>query len=190
MQKNVPAAIFKSRSPEDTASLAAAFAAALSGGEIILLEGPIGAGKTWFTRELARAIGVKRLPASASFGMMRAYKGSKIIGGKKFNLYHFDLFRAGEEDMENLGVEEFFGKEDGISLMEWSEAAGHLSSGIGYLKLSIELAGGDSRTIKAFCEGKKSENFLSKAEKIWRKGNIPLTLNPSPARGEGTLGNH
>lgn len=190
MQKNVPAAIFKSRSPEDTASLAAAFAAALSGGEIILLEGPIGAGKTWFTRELARAIGVKRLPASASFGMMRAYKGTKPINGRKLNLYHFDLFRAGEEDMENLGAEEFFGREDGVSVMEWSEAAARLSESTGYLRLSIELAGGDSRMINAFCCGKKAEKFLAKAEKIWRKGNIPLTLNPSPARGEGTLGNH
>lgn len=155
--------IFESGSPEDTAQLAAAFAAALSGGEIILLEGPIGAGKTLFTRELARAIGVKKLPASASFGMMRAYSG------KKMKLYHFDLFRAGEEDMENLGVEEFFGRNDGVSVMEWSEAAGNLAGDTGYLKLEFELAGGDSRRIKASCLGKESERFLKKAEKRWKK---------------------
>ena len=190
MRKNVPAAIFKSTSPENTARLAAAFAAALSGGEIILLEGPIGAGKTWFTRELARAIGIKRLPASASFGMMRSYKATKAINGKKMNLYHFDLFRAGEEDMENLGAEEFFGREDGVSVMEWSDAAVQISENTGYLKLSIELAGGDSRTINAYCCGKMAERFLAKAEKLWQKANIPITLNPSPARGEGTLGKH
>ena len=151
---------FDSSSPEDTSRIAASFAKALHGGEIILLEGPIGAGKTWFVREMARAIGVKRLPASASFGMMRSYKGTKAINGRKLNLYHFDLFRAGEEDMENLGVEEYFGREDGVSVMEWSDAAAQLSEGIGYLKLKIELAGGDSRIIKAYCHGKKAENFL------------------------------
>ena len=169
--QQIPKAFFKSSSPEDTSLLAASFAAALSGGEIILLEGPIGAGKTWFTRELAKALGVRRPPASASFGMMRSYKGTKTLNGKKLNLYHFDLFRAGEEDMENLGAEEFFGREDGVSVMEWSEAAAHLSESIGYLRLSIELSGGDSRIIKAFCAGKKAERLLAKAEKNWRKEN-------------------
>ena len=73
--------------------------------------------------------------------------------------------------MENLGAEEFFGREDGVSVMEWSEAAAHLSESIGYLRLSIELSGGDSRIIKAFCAGKKAERLLAKAEKNWRKEN-------------------
>lgn len=167
MRKNAQAT-FKSSSPEDTSRLAAIFAAALTGGEIILLEGPIGAGKTWFTRELARSIGVRRLPASASFGMMRSYRGTKTINGKKLSLYHFDLFRAGEEDMENLGVEEFFGREDGVSVMEWSEAAARLAEGTGYLKLEIELAGGDSRTITAYCDGRKAEMLLSAVKRNWQ----------------------
>lgn len=163
MEKLKDLSIFKSSSPEDTACIAAAFAASAKGGEIILLEGPIGAGKTWFTRELARAIGVKKLPASASFGMMRSYKG------KKLKLYHFDLFRAGEEDMENLGVEEFFGMEDGISIMEWSEAASSMADKTGYVKMIFELAGGNSRIIKTYAIGRRAKSFLKKTEEKWKK---------------------
>lgn len=155
--------IFESASPADTERLASVFAEVMCGGEIILLEGPIGAGKTYFTRGLARAMGIKKLPSSASFGMMRVYRG------KKLRLYHFDLFRAGEEDMENIGVEEFFGSRDGVSVMEWSGAAGNLAGDTGYLKLEFELAGGDSRRIKASCLGAESERFLKKAEIKWKQ---------------------
>lgn len=154
---------FNTASPEATALLASAFAIAAKGGEIILLEGPIGAGKTWFTRAFALEIGVKKLPSSASFGMMRSYRG------KKMNLYHFDLFRAGYDDLENLGVEEFFGRDDGVTIMEWSEAASRLANETGYLKLSFNLAGGDKRQIKAYCAGEKSEKFLIRAKKEWKK---------------------
>ena len=128
-----------SRCPADTARLAGLFAAGLKGGDALFLEGPIGSGKTFFVRELAAALGAKKLPVSASFNLMRAYKG-------RLKLYHFDLFRAGEADMENIGLDEYLGRADGITAVEWPAAAG--TCGVEPIRVEFELAGGDRRRIK------------------------------------------
>jgi tRNA threonylcarbamoyladenosine biosynthesis protein TsaE len=132
---------FRSSSPEDTARLAGLFAGALRGGTALFLEGPIGSGKTFFVRELARALGARRLPVSASFNLMRSYSG-------RLKLYHFDLFRAGEADMENIGLDEYLGRPDGVTAVEWPGEAGAVYAGMEPLRFEFELAGGDSRIIK------------------------------------------
>ncbi|OGR44959.1 MAG: tRNA (adenosine(37)-N6)-threonylcarbamoyltransferase complex ATPase subunit type 1 TsaE [Elusimicrobia bacterium GWA2_61_42] len=132
---------FKSSCPADTARLAGLFARGLAGGAALFLEGPIGSGKTFFVRELAAALGAKKLPVSASFNLMRAYPG-------RLRLYHFDLFRAGEADMENIGLDEYLGRADGITAVEWPGAGGELYSGVEPLRLVFSLAGGDRRGIK------------------------------------------
>jgi len=132
---------FNSASPADTARLAALFAGRLKGGAALFLEGPIGSGKTFFVRELAAALGARRLPVSASFNLMRSYKG-------RLKLFHFDLFRAGEADMENIGLDEYLGRPDGITAVEWPGEAGGIYAGMEPLRLDFALAGGDSRVIK------------------------------------------
>lgn len=132
---------FKSSCPEDTVRLAGLLAAVLEGGDALFLEGPIGAGKTFFVRELAAALGVKKLPVSASFNLMRAYKG-------RLKIYHFDLFRAGEADMENIGLDEYLGRADGVTAVEWPGAGGELFAGIEPLRIEFRLAGGDRREIR------------------------------------------
>lgn len=141
MAKSKASSIFsvKSSCPADTARLAGLFAAGLKGGDAIFLEGPIGSGKTFFVRELAAALGAKKLPVSASFNLMRAYRG-------RLKLYHFDLFRAAEADMENIGLDEYLGRADGITAVEWPAAAE--SRGQEPVRLEFELAGGDRRIIK------------------------------------------
>lgn len=129
---------FRSASPSDTARLAALFAAGLKGGDALFLEGPIGSGKTFFVRELAAALGAKKLPVSASFNLMRAYGG-------RLKLYHFDLFRAGEADMENIGLDEYLGRTDGITAVEWPAAAEAVRQEP--TRLEFALAGGDRRLI-------------------------------------------
>jgi tRNA threonylcarbamoyladenosine biosynthesis protein TsaE len=144
MAKSRASRIFKFRSagPGDTAALARLFAARLKGGAAVFLEGPIGSGKTFFVRELAAALGAKKLPVSASFNLMRAYGG-------RLKLYHFDLFRAGGADMENIGLDEYLGRTDGITAVEWPGEGGELFAAAGPLRLEFELAGGDRRLIKA-----------------------------------------
>lgn len=151
---------FKSSSPEDTARLAGLFARALKGGAALFLEGPIGSGKTFFVRALAAALGARDLPVSASFNLMRAYRG-------RLRLYHFDLFRANETDMENIGLDEYLGRPDGITAVEWPGAAGEIFAGAEPIRLVFGLAGGDRRIIKATAAGDR--RLLEAIEAKWLK---------------------
>lgn len=162
MEKLKASSIFKSSGPQDTTRLAGMFAGALGGGETLLLEGPIGSGKTFFTRELARALGARTLPVSASFNLMRSYGG-------RLKLYHFDLFRAAAADLENIGLEDYLGREDGITVVEWAGAAAGITEGFRRIILEFKLAGGDRRVIKARCPDAGTRAALAKATKAWLK---------------------
>jgi tRNA threonylcarbamoyladenosine biosynthesis protein TsaE len=109
-------------------------------------------------RELAAGLGAKKLPVSASFNLMRAYGG-------RLKLYHFDLFRAGGADMENIGLDEYLGRADGITAVEWPGEGGGLFAGAGPLELEFELAGGDRRLIKAAGAGYRE--LLEEIEAEW-----------------------
>ena len=121
--KSKASTIFKSRSQSDTLRLAGALAGLLKGGEVLSLKGMIGAGKTFFVKGLAGALGSKTSPVSASFNLMRTYKGGKR---SKLNLYHFDLFRISPEEMTNIGIEDYLGVEDGVTSIEWASSAEYL----------------------------------------------------------------
>jgi len=151
---------FKSRSPADTLRLAAALAALLKGGEVISLKGMIGAGKTFFVKGLALALGSKTSPVSASFNLMRTYKAG-------LKIYHFDLFRVSQEEMENIGLEEYLGLKDGVTAIEWARSAEYLYGRGDFLEFDLELAGGDSRDIAGSARGAAAVRTLKALEKKW-----------------------
>ena len=81
---------------------------------LILLDGPMGAGKTQFTRFLVDALGGSET-ASPSFAIHHAYPIPRGV------VHHFDLFRLeNEDDLESTGFWDFLGARDGIILIEWS----------------------------------------------------------------------
>jgi len=105
--------------------------------DVIILEGDLGAGKTTFTKGLAKGLGVKRVVNSPTFNIIKEYKG-------RLPLYHMDVYRLAESE-EDLGFDEYFYGE-GITVVEWA----HLIEA--YLpneKLQISLfhAGDDTRKI-------------------------------------------
>ena len=186
--------IFKSRSPADTLLLASSLASLLKGGEVISLKGMIGAGKTFFVKGLALAMGSKTSPVSASFNLMRTYKAAprtsaaaekvrgklvphfgKALPGKSagLNIYHFDLFRVSPEEMVNIGLEEYLGVKNGVTAIEWARSAEYLYGRGDFLELDFELAGGDSRDIAASARGGLAEGTLEKLEKKWLKKKKP-----------------
>ncbi len=106
---------FVSEKVEDTYAAASVLAEKLTGGEVILLEGRLGAGKTTFTKGLAAALGVKERVTSPTFTIMNEYDGGRL------KLYHLDMYRiGGEDEVYELGLEEFlFGS--GVTVIEWNK---------------------------------------------------------------------
>lgn len=153
---------FKSGSPADTSRLAELLAGRLKGGEVLSLKGMIGAGKTFFVKGLARALGSADAPVSASFNLMRTYRGG-------LNIYHFDLFRVAEQEMENIGLEDYLGRSDGFTVIEWSESAGYLYRRSDFMEFDFELAGGDKRNIHVSASGTSAGRILKDLGKAWKK---------------------
>ncbi len=105
----------KVHSIEDTYALADTLASTLEGGEIILLSGDLGAGKTTFTKGLAKALGVDVEVTSPTFTILNTYEGGE------FTLNHLDMYRIEHADeLYELGIEDVFGG-DSITVIEWNK---------------------------------------------------------------------
>jgi len=102
-------------SVEETYEVAHKIADSLKGGEIILLNGDLGAGKTTFTKGLAKALGVKDTVTSPTFTFMKEYNEGRIP------LYHFDMYRVeSEEELYELGLNDYLYMQ-GVCVIEWNK---------------------------------------------------------------------
>ena len=101
-------------SQAETARLGEALAPLLDPGDVICLNGDLGAGKTAFARGVARGLGVEGHVTSPTFTLINEYQG-------RLPFYHMDVYRLeGSGEMEDLGCEEYF-YGDGATLIEWAE---------------------------------------------------------------------
>ncbi len=96
----------------------------LSGGELVLLHGQLGTGKTTFTQGLAQGMGITEYVNSPTFTLLKEYTGSRQPGHRQAPaLYHFDLYRLDNpEEILDLGFDEYF-TSDGVCVVEWAEKA-------------------------------------------------------------------
>ena len=102
-------------SVEETYEVAHKIADSLKGGEIILLNGDLGAGKTTFTKGLAKALGIKDTVTSPTFTFMKEYNEGRIP------LYHFDMYRVeSEEELYELGLNDYLYMQ-GVCVIEWNK---------------------------------------------------------------------
>lgn len=98
----------------ETEELATTFAESLNGNEIILLNGELGAGKTTFTKSLAKALSVNDIVTSPTFAFMKEYFG-------KYKISHYDMYRAENQDeLFELGIYDNL-TEHGIAVIEWNK---------------------------------------------------------------------
>ncbi len=103
------------KSKDDTKSLAKKFAKSLKKGDVVCLNGNLGAGKTTFTQYVFYYLGVKEQVNSPTFSILKIYKGTDFI------LNHFDTYRIGEEEAIEAGFDEILDNKENISFIEWGE---------------------------------------------------------------------
>ena len=128
---------FKTESAADTIALGEEIGRKLSPGAVVALNGGLGAGKTWLSKGIAKALGFGGDVVSPTFTIINIYAG-------KVPIYHFDCYRLNSNaDLENIGYEEYFyGK--GVTLVEWAEKiAGLLPENSVYI--DIKTVEGNSR---------------------------------------------
>ena len=99
---------------QETQAIAQELASRLEPGDIILLTGDLGAGKTTFTKGLAQGLGIHANIKSPTFTLIREYHQGRLP------LYHMDVYRLEEVGGDELGLEEYFNG-DGVSVVEWAK---------------------------------------------------------------------
>ena len=105
---------FESNSLEQTKAIAKKFALGLKKGDVVLLNGDLGAGKTTFTQFVFAFLGVKDVVNSPTFAILKTYQG-------RFTLNHFDTYRISTEEAIEAGFDEVINDKNCINFIEWSE---------------------------------------------------------------------
>ena len=131
--------IYLTNSPEQTEKIGAALAKILSPGTVIAYRGDLGAGKTAFTRGLARGLGVNDPVTSPTYTIVNEYLGGRMP------LFHFDMYRLhSAEDLWDIGWEDYL-ERGGICAVEWSENVADAMEDA--IIVTIEKLGEESRRI-------------------------------------------
>jgi len=131
----------ESTSAAETQALAAELAATLSPGDVVLIAGDLGAGKTTFVRGAARALGVVDAVTSPTFTLAQRYAGAVPVA-------HLDLYRLADLDDEDRASIEAELAPDAIAFVEWPDVGAPAWEGRVTARVTLEHAGGDRRRVR------------------------------------------
>lgn len=119
------------KSDTETQNLAREFASTLHAGDVLLLSGDLGAGKTTFVRGLAEGLGIDPGDVSSpTFTLLHEYRGGRLT------LYHADLYRLDKTATDDLGLEET-GVRDGVLAIEWPDRLSHDLAGARVIRFDV-----------------------------------------------------
>ncbi|MGV0167808.1 tRNA (adenosine(37)-N6)-threonylcarbamoyltransferase complex ATPase subunit type 1 TsaE [Furfurilactobacillus sp. WILCCON 0119] len=139
---------------EATQAVGAQLAPLLSAGDVILLDGDLGAGKTTLTKGLATGLGIKRHVKSPTFTIIREYQDGRLP------LYHMDVYRLEQGGGDELGLDEYFNG-DGISVVEWSQfVASELPETYLMIHMTRDEENIDRRTLQLEAHGAHYDQVL------------------------------
>lgn len=133
-----------SKSPDDTFALGERRGASLAGGDVVMLYGGLGAGKTLLTKGILNALDYDiDEVTSPSFTLVNLYKT------EKFDVYHIDLWRldGGTDVAAAVGLEEILENENAVTIIEWADRLGGVSFPNNTIKVTIEGDGDEPRCI-------------------------------------------
>ena len=150
---SLPTGVWTCRSPEETYKLGAEFGSHLRGGEIILLSGTLGAGKTLFVKGIADALGMDTDEVtSPSFTLVNLYRG-------RLTLYHLDLYRLAEgaSAAHAVDLDDLLADERAVIAIEWAERLGHYRLPPTVWRVEIQGDGDEARKTKIDRDGNEPE---------------------------------
>ena len=125
--------------PDETEAIGAALGRIIQPGTVIAYRGDLGAGKTAFTRGLARGLDCKELVTSPTYTIVNEYLGGRIP------LFHFDMYRLrSSDDLFDIGWDDYLDR-NGICAVEWSENVADAMEDP--ITVTVEKLGGDTRRI-------------------------------------------
>lgn len=135
----------------DTVAIAGVLAERSEPGDVLALDGDLGAGKTRFAQAFAEALGVPGIVNSPTFTIIKEYEGGRLP------FYHMDVYRLSLEEADELGLDEYFhGK--GVTLVEWASIIEPILP-VERLHVYVETTGPESRAIRFTPVGERYETL-------------------------------
>ena len=130
---------YHTHSETETEAIGEALGRDIAPGAVIAFSGDLGAGKTAFTRGLARGLGITERVTSPTFTIVNEYEGGRLP------LFHFDMYRLGSADeLFDIGWEDYLGR-GGVCAVEWSERVDEALTGA--VRIHIRRSGGESERV-------------------------------------------
>jgi len=147
-----------SRSPEETRTIGKALGRCLQPGDVLLLQGPFGAGKTCLAQGIASGLGVVDYVKSPSFTLINEHRTQE-----GHPLYHIDLYRIGAPDeAHSFGMEDYLGG-DGVCIIEWSERADSIMP-LTNLRIIFSISEDDNRLLTLVGNGTRYRKLVESPE--------------------------
>ena len=149
--------VLRSHSARETARIGSALGQYAEAGDVFLLSGELGAGKTCLTQGVAKGLGVDGYVRSPTFVLVSVHQG-------RLPLYHIDIYRLDEvAEVVDLGLEEYLAG-DGVSVIEWASKALEVFPQP-YMLVTLTYEGENERLIQLEAMGERYESLLSQVEK-------------------------
>lgn len=160
----------------ETRELGQILADLLLPGDVVLLSGNLGAGKTQFVQGVATGLGIAEAPISPTFNIVLSYEGGRLP------LFHFDLYRLDEPDqLEDIGFAEYLDGE-GVCFVEWAEKFPDAFDD--YLGIDISKSGEDGRALRIDAQGRRCEELLTAFENALQGGVAKAELRAETSERE------
>jgi tRNA threonylcarbamoyladenosine biosynthesis protein TsaE len=168
----MPAWEIVTQSPAETIAVGQALAGYLYDGDVVLLHGDLGAGKTTLAKGIAAALGVGDVVSSPSFSLVNEYDTGLAVPVSR--LYHLDLYRLqDEDDLASIGFDDLVASTGGVVIVEWPERAATVLPER-FLLIEIESVGSDDRRMR-FIPSPDGDTWTDRIEGL--RSHIPANGN-------------